>query len=86
LTFLNNIYNQILTKHEVLRMSEKVQCSQDDCEEMELPGDLINGMCHTCHELDPTPTSEECDHCPNPATINICGTDLCDDCHENFHH
>lgn len=66
-----------------------VQCAR--CENMEDPDHLIkasNGekICDSCYEIDPVPTSEECDQCPAPATSNVCGTNLCDDCRANYHH
>lgn len=68
----------------------------DDCDDRELcegdcgekfnKDDLLNGKCDTCHELDPTPTSEECDQCDRPAVRNIAGTNLCKDCLEHYHY
>lgn len=56
------------------------------CHEKVDQDDLIQGVCPTCHELDDTPTSEECEYCERAATTNICGTNLCDDCLEHYHH
>ena len=64
---------------------EKVQCS--GCKEYFEPNEIgQDGLCEPCHEVDDTPTSEECDQCPRPATVNICGTNLCEDCHEHYHY
>ncbi len=64
--------------------NDKVECPE--CHEEVEKDDIVMGLCPTCHELDDTPTSEYCDYCPQEATTNICGTDLCDDCLENYHH
>lgn len=64
---------------------EMKQCS--GCEDFFEPNELNSkGLCESCDEVDTTPTSAECDQCGNPATVNICGTDLCDDCHEHYHY
>lgn len=62
---------------------ELVECSS--CNQMFDKDDLNSkGRCDSCDELDTTPTSNECDYCEKTAIINICGTNLCDDCHDNF--
>lgn len=64
---------------------ELVSCS--GCNNDFPPDDLTSkGLCPSCVELDTTPTSKECDHCGDPATTNICGTDLCDDCLDHYHY
>lgn len=64
---------------------EMIEC--DKCEEEFKKDDLIDDLCHTCHELDDTPTSEDCDNgCDKLAVTNICGTNLCEDCEEHYHH
>lgn len=64
---------------------DKVPCS--GCgEKFESNEIRHDGLCELCHELDPTPTSEECDQCDGRAVKNICGTNLCEDCLEHYHY
>lgn len=64
---------------------DKVQCAH--CEVLFDENELNSkGLCDSCDELDPTPTSDECDFCDRPAIRNICGTNLCEGCEENYHY
>lgn len=64
-----------------------VKCDNfEECGNKEKSEDLIDGLCVSCHEVDPTPTDNECDYCPEVAVRNICGTNLCESCLENYSH
>lgn len=64
---------------------DKVECN--NCEGLFDENDLNSkGLCDSCAELDSTPTSDECDFCDKVAVTNICGTNLCDDCEDNYHY
>jgi len=62
---------------------DKIKCTR--CKKIENPDNLNEkGLCDNCAELGTEPTGD-CDHDGDKAVANIAGTNLCEDCLEQYY-
>lgn len=72
------------------KIGECRNCLTDDVEvSVNNENYQLDGLCDDClesvrDELDTSPTQKECDNDDNPAAVNICGQNLCEDCYEQM--
>lgn len=62
-----------------------VECITEGCLERDEPQNFTRGMCEPCYEIDPSPTSDECDHgCEAPATNSVGSSNYCSECYSDL--